>query len=259
MICTYGERIQNVPYVLLPPRHDVVYVISWQCGDFDLNIIPRDLCRDDVVVEAFKDRGLSNNRNHALSMVKTPYAIIADDDLRYDTTELNEVIDTIKQNPDVDIFCFRAKSKQGIWVKDYPQQRYNYKQQPKGAYISSWEIVVKKTKDLPQFDPHYGIGAPLLGCGEEEIFIIDAAKKGLGIEYFPICLTRLCDTNTTGQLFHIEASVQRAKGAVFFRRYGLLLAILKAIKTSVVFCKTNKTRILKEMIKGIYYGWKYSI
>lgn len=260
MISTFGERIKNVKDVLLPPMDGIEYVVSWQRNSLTFDI-PKALKRNDVRVSIHDDKGISANRNHALGMVKTPYAIIADDDVRYSENDLKEVIKIVKNNPEIDIFCFRIKINSGGWLKLYPEERYNYLRQPRGAYVTSCELLLKMSNILPLFDEHYGIGNPYLGCGEEEIFLIDAAHRGLRIEYFPVCITAFADDQTTGKRFLHDASIQRAKGAVLYRRYGFILSVFKTIKTTICLQTkiNNKIDIFNEMIKGVYYGWKFSI
>lgn len=257
-ICTYGERIKQVAQILLAERKEVCYVIAWQTEDRNPHI-PANLQRADVHVVINRTKGLSANRNIALDHVNTTWAVIGDDDVAYSSEDIDNLLTLIQRHADIDIFCLRCKIKNNGYLKPYPIQEYDYAFQPKGAYVSSVELVVKKTLQLPKMDENYGIGAKYFSCGEEEIFLIDAHNRGLKIKYFPQDLCSIENNITTGSRYSTDVLVRQAKGAVLFRRYGILSAILRITKTA--FNPPHKQSIifLYQMIKGLYYAKRLSI
>ena len=68
LICTYNNRIEEVANVLMPPMHNITYLISWQqSDDFAVPEIPDALHREDVKISVIKGKGLSTNRNNAIT------------------------------------------------------------------------------------------------------------------------------------------------------------------------------------------------
>src|SRR5574344_2626864 len=85
-ICTFNERIKQVPDVLIPPVANVTWLVSFQYTDESfLELIPPILRqRDDVHLTTTQGKGLSANRNHALAMAQSDLIVIADDDARFE-------------------------------------------------------------------------------------------------------------------------------------------------------------------------------
>ena len=258
-ICTKGERIRQVENLVLPePRKDLKYVISWQ-PPFTNDCIPQGLIRPDINIIQQPDNGLSANRNNALQHTTAPYAVIADDDVRYNGEQIDNLIRLINQYPKVDIFCLRIRLENGKLFKNYPTEPYQYANQPKGAYVSSCELVVKMSDKTPRFDTNYGIGAQHMHCGEEEIFLIDADRNGLNIAYFPMDLCTMKEGKTSGDRFLSDPYIQHAKGAVLYRKHGFINAVLRVFKTAFNPIRRSSLHLFYEMLKGIYYGRKYTL
>ena len=75
-ISTYKrDGIRKVEKMLPPPQEGVKYVVSWQ--EHDDNPIPSELSsRADVEVYRLDKKGLSNNRNNAISHCKGDIILI---------------------------------------------------------------------------------------------------------------------------------------------------------------------------------------
>lgn len=231
LICTLNDRVANVASMLLPQREEVCYVVSFQyTNDLFLQMIPEELRhRSDVTILPLPKSGLSVNRNHALRHCATPLAIIADDDARYTEAQIDHVISTFEQNPDVDIACFQVLTTDGTPMKPYADYTFDYPQRPRGTYISSLEIALRLDQCLPLFDTRFGLGAPYLSCGEEEVFIHQAHQYGLCIRYFPFPICTIPNAETTGSRFFYDKRVRRSKGAVFYMLYSTPMALLRIV------------------------------
>ena len=139
----------------------------------------------------------------------------------------------------------------GNLLKKYPIYPFNYAQCPKGFYYSSLEITMLRKSDLPQFDTRFGLGADYLGCGEEEVFLHDAAKRKLSIRYIPKVIVET-EKSTTGAKFDTDVKVRRAKGAVLFVLHGYRSATLRCLKQALKL-KKNTLRSFIDMYDGIKY------
>ena len=259
LICTLNEGIKDVARILLPEREDVNYVVSFQYTDDSfLALIPHELTqRKDVFVSRLKGKGLSRNRNNALMHSKGDISLIADDDVRYKNEYFNVILSTFRENQNVDIALFKAKTYDGAWMKEYPDYSYGYQEAPKGTYPCSCEIVMRKSvyDGGIRFDERFGLGSDYLSSGEEDVLLEDALRKGLKIVYFPELIVET-DCNTTGLRLLHDKRVQRSKGAVFYYCYGYRNALYRCARESVYYLLhsfSNPFSLFKNMYDGIDY------
>ena len=196
LIITIDDGINNIPAMLLEPCEGYNYLVSWQHSNGKNNALPEELKRGDVKVIDLDGCGISRNRNNCLRNATADVCLIADDDCRYTHEQLQTVIDTFVQNPDVDIATFRYSSKNNN--KIYPTQRTDLTTPPKDYYVSSIELAFKResVQNKLWFNELFGIGAPL-SCGEEELFVLSAIKCGLTCHFFPIDIVRHDDITHT--------------------------------------------------------------
>lgn len=254
LICTINDRIAEVPGCFLSLRDDVRYVVSFQFTDrMFLDMIPTEIKeRADVELIAHPSTGLARNRNMALSSCHTELALIADDDVRYTHEQLDMVISTFAEHPEVDIACFQTVSYNGKPHKRYPDFDFDYSHTPKGYYFSSVEIALRCDVQLPWFDTRFGLGAPYLACGEEDVFLFQSHCIGLHIHYFPRLLCKYQSDITTGERFMTSARVRRSMGAVYYVVYGLVGGFLRILKTAF---KTKGLR--QQSFSDMLDGYKY--
>lgn len=229
LICTYGaDGIRRVADMNLPTVDGVTYIISWQQpGD---TALPAALRRSDIAVHRSDTTGLSVNRNLALSLATDEVCLIADDDLHYTARNLIDVMQVFDSNPDVDVAAFMSHSE--VVGKIYPERPCALSDMPRGYYITSVEMAVRRRPDrqLPAFDTRFGIGSKLFGCGEEEIFVHNALKKGLVCKFFPIFACSYTGI-PTGERMVDDPSVLMAFGAVLAIRHPLTAAPRIALKS----------------------------
>lgn len=254
LVCTINDRVQDVPPMLLEPRPDVMYVVSYQYTDvMFLSMVPPVLYdRSDVLFMPHPTTGISTNRNTALKACHTELAIIADDDSRYTNEQLDMVIRTFREHPDVDIACFKVQGRDGRTHKTYPSYTFDYTHMPKGYFFTSFEIALRCDIQLPQFDTRFGLGSTYLACGEEEIFLYQSHCSGLKVQYFPEWLCTYCPGPTTGELFNENPRVRRSKGAVLLIIHGLIGGFLRIIKTAI-HQSNNRWRYFCDMMDGYKY------
>lgn len=212
LIATYGDNgLQRTAKMSLPVIDDVSYIISCQIGEDKAPAIPTTLQRPDIKVIMTEGRGLSANRNRLLEVADAEYVLIADDDMSYTETQLRSAFDNLG---DTDITAFRIE---GAGDKPYPTSRIDLCHgMPRGYCPSSVEIALRMEavrRSGLHFCTLFGINAPMLGCGEEDILIWNARRLGLRIAYIPVVIGCHTGGASTGQRTPTPA-VWRARGAV---------------------------------------------
>ena len=226
LISTLGERIAQAAKVLLPPMEGVSYVVVWQRNGIISDALPAELKeREDVSIVEDNGKGLARSRNIALENATADLLVITDDDNRYDTAAIELIRNAFEKHPTAGLIQFQALSMEGKPLRNYPAFPYTYETRPRGTYFCSVELVMRRKANLPRFDERFGLGAEL-GCGEEEVFVHEAVKRGVKMIYVPQPLVRT-DGATTGGRFLTDAAVQRAKGAVLCILHGKVGAWLR--------------------------------
>ena len=226
LISTLGERIAQAAKVLLPPVEGVSYVVVWQRNGIGSDALPAELKeREDVSIVEDNGKGLARSRNIALEHATADLLVITDDDNRYDTAAIELIRNAFEKHPTAGLIQFQALSMEGKPLRNYPAFPYAYETRPRGTYFCSVELVMRRKANLPRFDERFGLGAEL-GCGEEEVFVHEAVKRGVKMIYVPQPLVRT-DGATTGGRFLTDAKVQKAKGAVLCILHGQVGAWLR--------------------------------
>lgn len=256
MICTCGDTgLEKVAAMNLPAVEGVRYLVSCQSAPRRL---PDSLIRGDVEVRFSDTRGLSNNRNEALSMVTAPYALVADDDLKYRPEGLSAIIDIFESNHDVDIATFRCVYP---FDKVYPQGEHDLTCNYRNYYLTSFEIAVRTDavrRCRLAFTPLMGIGAPYLHSGEENMFVLSGLRSGLRGRFFPVTIAEHPDV-PTGEREILSAGVLRAQGAYISQAFGLTIVpriVLKAWRSG----HDTPLRFLRNLMyvtQGTLYGMRH--
>lgn len=219
LICTIDRGIDQVTQLILPPATDISYVVSWQHSTTNEHRdVPASLLRDDVQVFHLEGRGLSRNRNNCLRHASADVCLICDDDCRYTASGLQAILDTFVSHPDTDLATFVMQNP--YCSKPYPTTSIDLKHRPKGYYPTSFEIAfrLQSVQGRLQFNEHFGLGAELFHCCEEEIFIHDAQSLGLHCHFYPITIVEH-DHPTTDASRATTPGVLMGKGAYLYIGY----------------------------------------
>lgn len=258
LICTYNERIKQVPRLLLPFRKDLCYILSFQYDSlaFKEDIPDILLQRSDIKICYTEGKGLSKNRNKAMTHATADICLLADDDVMYKPEYIDHILQTFEQQPNLDVACFRAETFQGGFLKTYPCTSFTYSDRPYGYYPSSVEIAYRRKSITPElnFDERFGLGSPYLGCGEEEVWLHQVFKAGLCICYIPLTVVKTEKATTGSHLFQ-DIALQRAKGAVLYSIYGTS-AWLRTCKYALTCARQGKATffpLLCAQWQGIWY------
>lgn len=248
-ISTCGEdAMQKVAAMRLPRVDGVGYLISCQSAPLD---IPAELRRDDVRVFFTSSRGISNNRNYALSLVTAPYVLIADDDLVYDANGLAEVIRVYDSDPTLDYATFRFAFP---YSKTYPEGEWDLSRKFSHYNPISFEISFRMESYRRaglHFSTYLGLGAPYANSGEEDVVLYNCRRKRLHGKYFPVIVGE--HPNVPGGRVHKNAPAKlRTMGAVAVNVYpGTAILRLPLIAHRA---PGNTLRNLFYVVQGACYG-----
>lgn len=189
LICTINDGINGIKKMLMPQEKDISYLISWQqTEDFKNRNIPEELNRNDIRVFPIEGKGLSRNRNNAIANAKGDICLIADDDVKFNKNGLERMMETFTQNPSLDLATFKYESRS--FPKYYPSEAFDLRYSPRFYHCSSIEMAFRRKSIQGKilFNELFGLGAPVLGAGEEFVFIRDAMKENLNCRFFPISI-----------------------------------------------------------------------
>lgn len=183
VIATYRpEGIMRLSKMFLPAYPDVNYIISWQAHD---NFpVPENLIRPDIHIYRMEGKGLSRNRNNAISRSEADIIYIADDDIEIMPDALPLIMESFKAYPDTDVATFKMKE---TYRKKYPEEITELGfYLPSGYHVGSYQMAFKR-KIFPKisFNTDFGINSGKFEVGEDELFHLSARKSGLKCRFFP--------------------------------------------------------------------------
>lgn len=240
-----------------PCVEGVRYLVCCQNPDGDelLSVAGALHDRGDTVVLFFRDRGLSVNRNHCLEAASAPYLLIMDDDLTLSAEGLRGIMETFDSRPDLDLLTVHADLAFS-GRRQLPPPGHDLARPWPWYWAISFEIALRRSsveKAGVRFSTLAGIGAPVLGAGEENLFLHALLKKGLCGEYSGI-LIGCHDHETTSEREALNPAVVRAKGAVMRITRGSFPALLRlpleARRSQMPFFRA---------LGNLAYGYVYSI
>lgn len=256
LISTIDNGIDNVASMLLAPRDGISYLVSWQHSTDSYYDTPQALQRNDVTVIHLNGRGLSRNRNNCIKNATGDVCLICDDDCTYTPEQLDCVALTFATNRSIDLATFKAYGSK----TPYPEKSFDLSTPSKNYHATSFEIAFRRTsiQGKLEFDELFGLGAPELHCGEEEVFIHDAIQLGLNCKYFPVYIvthhgetTSITRVNQSGTL--------KARGAYLYIAYRSTM-IPRIFIIAYRLHRNNGVPLFKairDIIAGIIYIKKY--
>lgn len=217
LISTLDNGIERIPSMLLEPRDGISYLVSWQHSDGSVvEAVPQALLRDDVTVLHLQGRGLSRNRNNCIRHATADVCMICDDDCTYTHEQLATVALTFATQRSLDVATFKAHGTNTT----YPEKPFDLGEKVKNYHVTSFEIAFRRSsvQGKLEFNELFGLGAPVLHCGEEEVFIHDAVASGLTCKYFPaLVVTHNGETTSTTRVG--EPGTLKARGAYLYIAY----------------------------------------
>lgn len=257
LICTIGdEGIRRVENGLHPSIEGVEYLVAWQQPDGSLPIPESLECRNDFRFKITATRGISRNRNIAIDAASAPICLMGDDDIDYDSSEIEALIELFDKHPETDLFTLRYRSHPDF-PKFYPEHEFDLRKPPKGYYVTAFEIAFRTDaiRDKVRFNENISIGTPVLRCGEEDIFIHDVRKAGIPSRFFPLTVGTHNHPTTAGR-DRYEPYFLMTKGAIFSYVHSRTWLPRLCVNAYREFRATgfNPFKYLKFTLKGIRYA-----
>lgn len=264
LVVAYGkdsmERIATPGHLEVVPG--VRYIVSWQPADptehqCEFPATLRD--RSDVKLLRMTGRGVSRNRNNVLNAATAPLLLCADDDIVYRAEGLRRVIETMNANPAVDIAVFRSITTEPRQLPKR-QRQLSYAGVSKSYYPYSYEIALRRESIERvglRFNELFGINAPVLGAGEEDVFLYEAWTKGLNLTYFPVEILEHRGPTTIYR--RRTPDVMMARGAVLHVLHPRT-AVFRIFRLAMIqsrFRPREFSRILPQMLKGRVYAIRH--
>lgn len=225
LIATHGhDGLKMVEKMNLPQVEGVTYIVTWQQPQGDYSGSPLSL-RPDVEIHPSQTIGLSRNRNLGISLAKAPVCLIADNDITYTPGQLQAVIDTFDNHPDVGLATFKYIGAR----KQYPPGECDLSASlPKNYIFASIEIAFRREAIAGiRFDERFGLGADY-GHGEEVKFMHDCRMAGVNCRFFPIEITRH-DGEPTGSRPITDPRAAQGSGAIIRHVYGFALGLPRVL------------------------------
>lgn len=233
VIATYKpEGIHRVENMNLPLIPGIRYIISWQAHQ---NVaIPEKLNRNDILILRSESIGLSANRNNAILHSTADIIYIADDDIEIFHDTFINILNRFSQYPDTDVATFMLKETN---PEHYPKEIADLGfYLPKNYNILSYCMAFRsKVKNILLFNTTFGINSGVFESGEDELFHLQARKKGLKCRFFPDIIASHPDLST-GERKITDRRIVLSMGAIItlsYPRSFLLRLLMKAYRLHI--------------------------
>jgi len=190
-----------------------------QCDKEDKQVLEID--NNKIRMLSYNERGLSKSRNKAIHNSNADICIIADDDLVYEENYEKIVLNAYEKYPEADIIAFDVPSKNDSRpTSTLKEGNVDFLHTLK---ISSFQITFKRKCIIEKaisFNELFGAGAKYT-CGEENIFLVEALKKGLKVKYVKEKIA-IVNHNESTWYNGFNKRLFKSKGAMFYEMSPLL-------------------------------------
>lgn len=260
LISTYNNRINMVKDVILNYRDDVSYIVSHQYTDEKYKIIPQVLYRKDIFISQIEGKGVTKSRNNVIRLANADIGLFSDDDVTYTNDYFDTVLNSFRNNPNLDLALFKIKTPDGFpEYKKYPDAALRLRKLPFSVGTIEIAIKIKKIKEFGVlFDERFGAGQPLLIGSDESIFVYDCIRKGLNCWFFPNYIVNHPFESTIKLIPKYDIRRTYVSGAADARMYGWLsvprtfLATIKHIP-QLIKNKKNPFIYISERLNAVFY------
>jgi len=222
-----------------------------QCGKDDYH--EKKIKTGCIRMISVNDRGLSKSRNQAIDNSDSDICVIADDDLKYHSGYKDIIINAYKKYTDADIIAFDVPSTNQMRpTASLKEGKVDFLHSMK---IASFQITFKRMSIVDNninFNELFGAGSKYT-CGEENIFLVEALKKGLKI-YFVNENIAIVDHNESTWFNGFDDKYFITKGAMFYEMFPLiswLLVIQFALRKRSIIKSYTTFEVISIMLRGI--------
>ena len=253
LICTSNDRIYSIEKNI-PIHPNVKYLISHQIYNekhYDKKIFSR----SDIKYKQIFSKGLSKNRNFALIHASGDICLIADDDVIYHKKFFNEILKAFKENKQADIITFKVRSPNNEPTFKLYLKKASWHDIGSIFRVSSIEIAFRRQKvqtAILMFDEYFGLNS-FFRSGEENIFLMNAMKKGLRIKYIPkIVAIHPYERTETLDLFEKREIIKT--GGLYYRIFGNLAILINFFSALANFKKYKTKYSLFQYLRLLLFG-----
>ena len=172
-------------------------------------------------------KGVAKSRNSAIENADGKYLLFGDDDVLFNSTEIQKALDYLDKNPKVSLVLAAAVDEAGKLRKNYPakETELNVFNSAKAA---TYEMIlrVEHAKSLSvRFDEDFGAGAKNY-LGDEYIFIVDLIRAGGRAVFLPLEIAVHPAESSGARWGQKQDRIARAR--VFSRVFGKLAIFVRA-------------------------------
>lgn len=183
----------------------------------------------------FAERGLSKSRNNALMRATADIVCLADDDMVYSDSYVNDILSEFEKHPEADAIVFNVDLINGD-RKTHKIDCYGRVGKRESKEYCSVNIAMRREKVLLKnifFNIQFGSGSTYK-CGEDTLFLKDLIDSGLRLYRSPVKIADV-DMSESTWFKGYDEEFFRNKGAVMAAAYPklcYLLVIIQALKNS---------------------------
>jgi hypothetical protein len=183
--------------------------------------------RDDVRAIRLTSRGVTASRNEAIREAAGEVLVFGEEGVTWVEQGVNQMLDIFADNPRLAVFLGRAIDEHANLRKRYPAYREPATQW-NAARVGTIELAVRPEllrRAGVLFDESFGAGTDNF-LGDEFIFVADANRAKLKVEYFPVTISAH-PRESSGVAFGTDRDA-RARARVFDRVFGVLAPVMRA-------------------------------
>lgn len=209
-----------------------------------------------VTVYSGTDRGIGVSRNLALSKATADILLFSDDDIVYNPSYRNDIINEFAKHPEADGIFFNVdvdKSRKTYEIDNFGPVTFR-----NSGRFPAYSLAVKREKvqGVVSFSTLFGGGAKY-SCGEDSLFIVDCLKADLKLYESPIWIGKeVVRPSTWFNGYNEKLFFDRGVLYHFlYNRAAFPLACRFILKHKKEICTTVKpSRALSLMREGIKEG-----
>lgn len=184
--------------------------------------------RHDVRVIRLTSRGVTASRNEAIREATGEVLVFGEEHVTWIERGIEQVLNIFDDNPKLAVLLGRAEDESGTLRKKYPAFREPATKW-NSARVGTIELAVRPEllrRARVFFDESFGAGTDNF-LGDEYIFVADANRAGLKVEYFPVTFS-VHPRESSGTTFGTSSDA-RARSRVFDRVFGWFAPVPRAM------------------------------
>lgn len=257
LIAAFGERLLNVPNILLDKHDNIDYVVVAQCvsdacREQYLSLVEQ---RNDINTIFSEQKGVTKSRNIALKNIpgSTDIVFFLDDDVVLERNCYDTIVSAFSGS-DFDVITFTVSTLEGDkLLKNYATKTFSH---GKFSILKVGTIEIAARAEIfarhPElcFPEHMGAGAQYPLC-DEPVFLSRISRAGYPLGFIPQVVARHPWESSGKGIANQYAMMSR--GIAFREIFGLASSLVLNFvfyMKSLNKIKYNKLKALRDIYKG---------